>query len=436
MDQGDKLPQFICDLCFEQLKYAKQLRNNSLKSDKILKNDMPAFATFTIKAEPVEEQPIDDSIEYPQLDLIVKFEAELPTIQEPIISCDQQENVSEIMYTDICDANSNEVLEKAVDEEEDSDGLGDLVIPPKRIKIRRRKSQHVVKSWDCSFCEETFNCNKKFWKHIEEHKLAKEKTPFDCTNCGRGFFVESVFKNHKCISKLRCQICDTNFESFKNLLAHLRNLHLEDKKCEKCNIELQSARHLHYHIRDHDKLLAYNCEMCGKLFKNRKAILSHINKSHRKMPDFSCDLCGSQIKNKSTLRHHMDSIHLKQQCLCPHCARTFKSNDTLNMHLIQRHGAPPAVTCTKCKKGFLYVSQLNLHNLQKHLGERNKTAQQMDENDPRIIKCGVCRRKFLRLENLRRHQAEYCGEVTTGGTRQINRKVFKYKCRFCFKSFK
>lgn len=114
-------------------------------------------------------------------------------------------------------------------------------IPKIKPREERRKSKNAVKSWSCSFCREDFKCNKLFLSHIREHKLAKVKAPYQCTNCGRGYFLETILRSHKCSSQTRCKICNKGFEKWQALRLHLKADHLDDRKCEKCNIELKSA---------------------------------------------------------------------------------------------------------------------------------------------------------------------------------------------------
>lgn len=81
----------------------------------------------------------------------------------------------------------------------------------------------------------------------------------------------------------------------------------------------------------------YECEKgCGKIFKHRTSMLSHIAFVHSEKR-YQCSQCDKALKSKKALDEH-EAIHNGLDLYsCPFCDRTFKSNANMHSHKKKMH---------------------------------------------------------------------------------------------------
>merc|ERR1712129_503955 len=85
-----------------------------------------------------------------------------------------------------------------------------------------------------------------------------------------------------------------------------------------------------------------DCKDCGKSFKNKYSLKSHIETVHvgktGDNPRVDCKECGRSLKNKESLKIHMDSIHLGLLAMnCMFCAKNFTQKTNCTTHMKKWH---------------------------------------------------------------------------------------------------
>lgn len=206
--------------------------------------------------------------------------------------------------------------------------------------------------------------------------------------------------------------------------------------------------------------IAFICEICRKIFKDKKSLNIHTHYTH--MPDeekMSCPLCDHKTSRPSVLKVHMESKHGKQsveeffreeptdskpfvcnvcgrsfgrrydmnrhiqiihihpktprqkreKCyLCPHCGQSYNSKKGLENHLISHTDDRPYV-CGICNKAYKRVREMKVH--------------QRIHSDLKPFQCSICGKSFRRRDKLKTHMS-------------VHSDLRPYKCRQCEKSFK
>jgi len=108
----------------------------------------------------------------------------------------------------------------------------------------------------------------------------------------------------------------------------------------------------------------FACQICGKDFRSKQAVCTHIGMSHRGMTikrvkesSFKCDLCDKTYTRRETLKAHKIRVHsyAKTSFPCTVCDKTYESRKGLFYHLRKFH-----VQCKHCKE-FFTESSLGKH---------------------------------------------------------------------------
>ena len=153
-----------------------------------------------------------------------------------------------------------------------------------------------------------------------------------------------------------------------------------------CKFRAPNMSKVRDHINSvHLKLYEYSCEICGKMFKWKGALQSHLRVFHEQgFPNPSrkttakkhkCDKCDQEFCFPHQVRKHKEREHgegLKPEFLCPQCGKEFMREAGLAQHLKLTHGPKIRVPCPQCpakKKKKLYTKQsLYLHISAIHKG--------------------------------------------------------------------
>lgn len=74
----------------------------------------------------------------------------------------------------------------------------------------------------------------------------------------------------------------------------------------------------------------YRCGVCGESFPEKSKLRSHKMKSHRMDNLEFCHICGKQLKG---LRVHMQLVHGRDPLPCDVCGGLFKHKRALETHI-------------------------------------------------------------------------------------------------------
>ena len=119
--------------------------------------------------------------------------------------------------------------------------------------------------------------------------MNEEELHFKCDFCENSFFNEQILilhikSNHKSIIQgwMKCDFCDKTYLT-SSLSVHVKMIHSN------------AENHL--------------CEICNKVFLQKKTLDNHKKAVHEGMKVYKCNSCDKEYTCKSSLMRHISVIH-------------------------------------------------------------------------------------------------------------------------------
>ena len=186
--------------------------------------------------------------------------------------------------------------------------------------------------------------------------------------------VYNGMKNHK------CGLCGKSFKIRENLETHIYFVHT-----------FTQAGSLKAHVKSvHEDVKDQKCNHCGKCFSTKSNLKTHINNVHERVKEFECDICGKSYTQAGNLKSHMKSVHEKiKDHKCDICEKGFSQAGNLKSHVKSVHEKVKNHKCDICGKYFTRARDHNIHI--KTIHERVK------------YKCAYCENDFENIESLKTH---------------------------------
>ncbi|CAG9789653.1 unnamed protein product [Diatraea saccharalis] len=207
---------------------------------------------------------------------------------------------------------------------------------------------------------------------------------------------------------LSCVFCSQAFNKFKSLMQHM-NIHYSNFVCEVCNAGFVTRQLLYSHSFTHKKG-EFECTFCDKIFDTSMKQRSHENIIHKQTSWNKCGFCNEKFRDHRKKEKHLAEMHgvAMVEMKCQACSKTFPNRKRYTIHMKRDHLLERKHQCDKCDKAFFRTTDLKKHML-KHTGERK-------------YQCSVCNKSYGRNTTLTEHM-------------KIHANIRKYKCEYCDQKF-
>ena len=216
----------------------------------------------------------------------------------------------------------------------------ELGIDPSTFDTYTRPENHKTVAIPCPSCDTPFSAQHFLDAHLQRCRKQKPSSPRNVGNK-----QASVVGRFPCISST----CGKSFSLKGNMMSHYREVHLDQKfpcidpSCTKVfdrNFKMQR----HYKM-VHLKQKPFKCITCGQLFSLNPDLKKHVDAVHLGKRPFTCGDCGATYAQAANLKAHVSSQHSsappRYSCTHPGCESIFKSQDSLNLHMMNHTGERP-----------------------------------------------------------------------------------------------
>lgn len=271
---------------------------------------------------------------------------------------------------------------------------------------------------------------------------------FRCLKCGRGFTKLNHYVKHgKGYCAVRCTICKRTFEDVSTLKRHRvtccrvlsaaaadrKSSKTEERKkraaaqyaCDQCGRVFKQRTTLNSHVlthsgerplecrvagcdkrftqhstrlfheRTHSDEMAHMCHVCGRRFKHPVGVYLHMSVHTGRRPH-CCSSCPMTFRRSCDLRRH-SLVHSEERPFsCTHCQKCFRAKKTLDRHVLSLHSDEIPWRCSVCDKGFKSSGNLRVH-LRVHSGDQPYA-------------CVVCDRRFSYNSSLKSHMQAHLAQ--------------------------
>ncbi|XP_068102146.1 zinc finger protein 142 [Hyperolius riggenbachi] len=222
-------------------------------------------------------------------------------------------------------------------------------------------------SLHCPFC--AFSCNHQlvYDHHVKGHGATRL---YKCSDCNYSTRNKQKITWHSRIhtgeKPYKCHLCTYACGDPSRLKYHMR-IHRDEKKylCPECGYKCKWVNQLKYHMTKHTGLKPYQCEECDYCTNRADALRVHRETRHREVRSFICEQCGKAFKTRFLLKTHLKKHSEDKPYVCNVCQRGFRWPAGLRHHYLTHTNQQPFF-CQHCpyraKQKFQVVKHLQRHH--------------------------------------------------------------------------
>lgn len=189
-----------------------------------------------------------------------------------------------------------------------------------------------ARPYKCAICQALFKTSTALKSHAGSHH---QPAKYKCPQCAKCFTTAYVQKLHTArihnadYRPVACEVCETAFKTTVE-----RRLHQ--------TLILQTS-----------SSLTHKCDECRQILKTLLTLREHKSTKHSDTCKRRCvcSICECAFPSFATLEKHKKAVHCKEADLptlaCRMCGKAFKSKCVLRSHITKNH-AEKSFKCEKC----------------------------------------------------------------------------------------
>jgi len=185
--------------------------------------------------------------------------------------------------------------------------------------IKQPSTKRIQEAKKCPICGKILSSQGNLTMHIRDHN----KT-IKCKFCEKFFGTQSRLTAHMKYyhenpKNFICEICNKKFIHRSHLKVHVKFHDLnrpKDLKCSQCDYATDHRPSFEGHLNSHERKNARitemknpnKCPKCPSVLGSKKILYSHMSSVHPKFL-LECDICGKKFKHKQAIMMHFKGFH-------------------------------------------------------------------------------------------------------------------------------
>lgn len=262
VSEDDGHTKLLCSTCYKFIKQAIAFRKVALRSEELLK-------------KPVKEE----------------------------INSEFEDNN---YYSDnSCDARDSEKWSNNLE----INGQDYVAVKPEK----KEKAVHNAKV-TCHVCNKVIN-RSYFKEHVTIHDPNHKR--YVCDICGKSFRLRCAYHNHSLRHStgfpFKCQFCPYRAQYSELLKTHMRT-HTGDYRymCTECPARFLVKSNLNSHMLKH-KEPQFKCDACKRAFHTKLMLQRHYQCDHLGIKNHVCNICGKAFGYRNAMMKHQRRVHKREK---------------------------------------------------------------------------------------------------------------------------
>ena len=244
--------------------------------------------------------------------------------------------------------------------------------------FKRHMTTHTSeRNFLCEFCFMAFSFKSNLVRHIQkQHEEEGLNERFKCQFCPNEYKDRSSLKTHELrhtegSNPHQCSICGKRYAAITSLKDHIKYVHEGETPpkhiCPVCGKEFRKIQNFKAHQRAHTFGKEFQCDLCEQTFMQKDSLRQHKiyrcknadtlkmqKKREENRQKFSCEMCDKVYGDKRNLLNHIQIIHegKTDNFVCDICSKSFSRRTSLVAHKMLHTGEFKVFNCEHCSASF------------------------------------------------------------------------------------